>query len=456
LNAPTQVGADISLSPIHWRYASVNWAAVKNAQLLSPERFMDRVNAGLEPLGEMFNPNWFSGLKDEPNLGIQDDQSTLLSDDLQEAFSQEYLKLIQAGVSAEEAQQMLSDPLVQDILAYQKAEAVLAAYWGGMENIPEGDYETMAMTGSMPIIDNGQLYFVGGSEANWESTLGGKKVWHKFAPARIEDGKVISGRHVILCDPNDFPKTPETLLNVRAHEQNQLTQWMYQNVLEAAEDAASIMEEYPKASEALLFASSSAVTFGPLGGLLKKGMLHAVKQVGKSAAQGEIAEAGASLLVEQGEKHFGWQPQNRERNEALLTLAFGLVDGSKNAVKNGLKKLSQMGKGKRKLDAKSPNAQYALNRKLRELHKAQKTADRIKELPDGKIRYYQKVRAAQKPGNVLGNRRVVEHDPKTGQVRSWEESIDSNGKVLRVHPKKVDGQDINAHHYPLTGQEKGE
>ena len=75
LNAPTQVGADISLSPIHWRYASVNWAAVKNAQLLSPERFMDRVNAGLEPLGEMFNPNWFSGLKDEPNLGIQDDQS---------------------------------------------------------------------------------------------------------------------------------------------------------------------------------------------------------------------------------------------------------------------------------------------------------------------------------------------------------------------------------------------
>jgi len=50
LNTPIQVGTDISLAPIHWRYTSVNWAAVKNAQLLNPERFMDRVKSGLEPL----------------------------------------------------------------------------------------------------------------------------------------------------------------------------------------------------------------------------------------------------------------------------------------------------------------------------------------------------------------------------------------------------------------------
>ncbi|MBN9565605.1 MAG: HNH endonuclease, partial [Alphaproteobacteria bacterium] len=347
LDAVMEVDTDISLAPIHWRYTSVNWAAVRNANLIDPAKFGERVKAGLGPLTEVFDHigDWFSSSKEASKAEAEDNLSAILSDDPSEAFSQEYKELIEAGVLAEEAEQMLSNPLIQDILAYQKAETVLAAYWSS--NIPEGDYETMAMTGSMPVIVNGQLYFVGGAEASWESTLGGKPVWHKFAPARFEDGKIVSGRHVILCDPMDFPNRPDTALQVKAHEQSQLTQWVYENILKMAEDAANIMEEYPKAREVLLFAGSSILTGGPLGGLLKKGLLQAIKQVGKGALQGELAEAGARLLVEQGEKRFGWEPENRDRNEALLTLAFGLVDGSKDVVKNGLKKFAQVRKGGR-------------------------------------------------------------------------------------------------------------
>ena len=48
---------------------------------------------------------------------------------------------------------------------------------------------------------------------------------------------------------------------------------------------------------------------------------------------------------------------------------------------------------------------------------------------------------------------MTEHNTKTGQVRSWQECRDHQGKVNRVHPKMIDGQDIVARHYPLTGAE---
>ncbi len=96
------------------------------------------------------------------------------------------------------------------------------------------------------------------------------------------------------------------------------------------------------------------------------------------------------------------------------------------------------------------NAQAALNQKMLALQKAQKTAVRTQKFSDGRIRYY----AAEQPSNIPGPTRgasyVTEHNPITGQVRSWIESYDQKGNVNRIHPKMIDGRSISCQHYPPT------
>ncbi len=48
---------------------------------------------------------------------------------------------------------------------------------------------------------------------------------------------------------------------------------------------------------------------------------------------------------------------------------------------------------------------------------------------------------------------VIEYDPGRGIVRSWYESYDHAGNVNRVHPKMINGKNIDSLHYPHTGKE---
>ena len=102
----------------------------------------------------------------------------------------------------------------------------------------------------------------------------------------------------------------------------------------------------------------------------------------------------------------------------------------------------------------SPEASKALKTKLKALSDAQKTAAKTQELPDGRIRYYEKERLAAKDGPTRGSSFVTEYDPKTGNVRQWNESYDKSGNVNRVHPKSINGQTVTGQHYPPTGKEK--
>jgi filamentous hemagglutinin len=99
------------------------------------------------------------------------------------------------------------------------------------------------------------------------------------------------------------------------------------------------------------------------------------------------------------------------------------------------------------------NAQAALNAKLSGLEKAQKAAAITKTLPDGRIRYYTEEIPARTEGSTRGASFVTEFDPKTGNTRQWMESYDHSGTVIRVHPKSINGQPVNAQHYPPTGAE---
>lgn len=47
----------------------------------------------------------------------------------------------------------------------------------------------------------------------------------------------------------------------------------------------------------------------------------------------------------------------------------------------------------------------------------------------------------------------TEFNPKTGNTRQWMESDHHSGSVIRVHPKSINGQPVDAQHYPPTGAE---
>ncbi|WP_206667014.1 hypothetical protein [Stutzerimonas nosocomialis] len=104
-------------------------------------------------------------------------------------------------------------------------------------------------------------------------------------------------------------------------------------------------------------------------------------------------------------------------------------------------------------EATNTNAQAALRAKLSGLQKAQETASITKTLPDGRVRYYTQEVPARTEGTTRGASFVTELDPKTGNTRQWMESYDHSGSVIRVHPKSINGQSVDAQHYPPTGAE---
>lgn len=101
----------------------------------------------------------------------------------------------------------------------------------------------------------------------------------------------------------------------------------------------------------------------------------------------------------------------------------------------------------------SANAQDALRRKMETLEGAQRKAVKTEKLPDGRVRYYRAENPSRTPGPTRGAAYVTEHNLKTGQVRTWYENYDKQGKVNRIHPKTIDGQNLVGQHYPPTQKE---
>jgi len=105
------------------------------------------------------------------------------------------------------------------------------------------------------------------------------------------------------------------------------------------------------------------------------------------------------------------------------------------------------------ISVNSPNAREALNLKLRALSDAQSSAEKVIELSNGKIRFYDKFRPARNPGPTSGARFVTEFSPETGELVQWNENYDNLGSVNRVRLKNINGMQINSPHFPPTAKE---
>ncbi|MBP9764927.1 hypothetical protein KBD08_01165 [Candidatus Babeliales bacterium] len=78
---------------------------------------------------------------------------------------------------------------------------------------------------------------------------------------------------------------------------------------------------------------------------------------------------------------------------------------------------------------------------------------RMRKLSDGRIRYYSAETPALKVGPTRGSAYVAEYDYRRGVVRGWYESYDYIGNVNRVHPKMLNGKQVDSLHYPHTKKE---
>jgi MOSC domain-containing protein YiiM len=71
-----------------------------------------------------------------------------------------------------------------------------------------------------------------------------------------------------------------------------------------------------------------------------------------------------------------------------------------------------------------------LDKHLKQRQKYGKSHVRV--LENGKIRYYDHINPATKPGDMVGSRRVREWNPKKDKKRTWFETIDQNNKVRQI------------------------
>ncbi|WP_336804163.1 VENN motif pre-toxin domain-containing protein [Erwinia aphidicola] len=78
----------------------------------------------------------------------------------------------------------------------------------------------------------------------------------------------------------------------------------------------------------------------------------------------------------------------------------------------------------------------------------------VKELEDGRFRFYGTLTPAKTSGEMTGARLVREWDPKSGQTRTWYETLDHAGNIRSVAPKPVTN-DKNHHIFDANGNYQG-
>ena len=66
--------------------------------------------------------------------------------------------------------------------------------------------------------------------------------------------------------------------------------------------------------------------------------------------------------------------------------------------------------------------------------------DMVQELKDGRIAYYDKLKPATTPGEMFGTRKVRLWDPRTGEKRTWFETLDHDGRIRILREEISEGK----------------
>lgn len=78
----------------------------------------------------------------------------------------------------------------------------------------------------------------------------------------------------------------------------------------------------------------------------------------------------------------------------------------------------------------------------------------VTELENGRFRFYGDLTPSRTAGEMVGARLVREWNPKTGQARTWYETLDHSGNIRSVAPKPITN-DKNHHVFNTDGDYEG-
>ncbi len=108
--------------------------------------------------------------------------------------------------------------------------------------------------------------------------------------------------------------------------------------------------------------------------------------------------------------------------EVVKAARVGLLEAkmTSQALKQEAKYISKPGMCLNR-DVESVNASININKKLSQLEQAQQMVARLRELPDGRIRYYFKEISSRNLSPTKSACRVTKYSPKTASTRSWYE-----------------------------------
>ena len=80
----------------------------------------------------------------------------------------------------------------------------------------------------------------------------------------------------------------------------------------------------------------------------------------------------------------------------------------------------------------------------------------IKELENGRTRFFGKIKLARTNGEMVGARYVREWNPDTGYKRDWYETLDHNGNIRQLRPNTDITDGIKVHYvFDIDGNYMG-
>ncbi|MEU6212720.1 hypothetical protein ABZ891_22795 [Streptomyces sp. NPDC047023] len=196
----------------------------------------------------------------------------------------------------------------------------------------------------------------------------------------------------------------------------------------AAELAKRLAQEAAKkaAQEAAKKAAEEAV---------KKAAAEAAKKAAAEAAKKQAAKQAAQQAAKkQAAKQAAKKPAPKATPKQ--TAASKKTPSSKQAAapkKSPQKSQNPTPKKSQPSQTKDyPTTKSKLSEHLRQTEKYGQGS--VRDLPDGRIRYYGKIDPARNPGEMIGRRLVREWNPVNGNARTWHETIDGAGRIRQVRP----------------------
>ncbi|MEV0566863.1 RHS repeat-associated core domain-containing protein [Dactylosporangium sp. NPDC050588] len=154
------------------------------------------------------------------------------------------------------------------------------------------------------------------------------------------------------------------------------------------------------------------------GGMLGAGATGAIVgglMGGAGAIAGQALKAGVSGMVSGA----GAKAATDATSKAVATQSRAIAEGAKNLAKSG----------------ETPHFSAYPREFLDQAAKYGKAG--VRELPDGRVRFYGEVAKARTAGEMVGRRLVREWNPANGATRIWNETLDHAGRVRIVRPDVV-------------------